>query len=554
MNATSFVCDFLPATWLIFSPNVPAFVYYSHIPVFIVAAIVAFLLLVLPAPTIRRRILFWSVLPFLAWVLLDSVFWASNRGDVIMFVWSAIILVEPMIHAGIFLLLYHFVFRKFIPATYVSILFLLFIPLFLFIATPLTLQLFDVTECLAVEGIIGLYYSYTVEVLLILATAAVGLYGTFIHTGTKRSELLLLTFGSLFFLVAFTAGNVLGSFTTNWQVGQLGLLGMPIFLGILGYMVVRFNSFQLVVLGSHGLVYVCWFLLLSALFVTEVSESRLIVGGTLALFTILGYSLIVSVKKLSEQRLKLAVLTTDLATVNDRLKELDKQKSEFVSIASHQLRSPLTAIRGYSSMLLDGSFGEVDKEMKEPLERIDSSAKNMALAVEDYLNVSRIESGNMKYDVTNFDLKEQVEKISDDVRPSALQKNLVLLFRSEIKESSIVSADSGKTTQIIHNLVNNAIKYTPKGTITVFVRDDVDRKVVCMDVIDTGVGIDPETLHTLFGKFTRAEGASKVNTAGTGLGLFVALKMAQDMGGTIIAHSEGLGKGSRFTLELPAAE
>jgi signal transduction histidine kinase len=177
----------------------------------------------------------------------------------------------------------------------------------------------------------------------------------------------------------------------------------------------------------------------------------------------------------------------------------------------------------------------------------------MALAVEDYLNVSRIESGNMKYELADFNLKDEIERICDDVRPTALKAGLVLLFRTNLQSKGIVHADVGKTVQMAHNLINNSIKYTKKGSITVFVRDDLSKKQVYVDVIDSGIGMSQDTIDILFQKFSRADGANKVNTTGTGLGLFVAHKMAEAMDGEITAHSEGEGKGSRFTLTLPLA-
>src|SRR5690606_38662749 len=107
---------------------------------------------------------------------------------------------------------------------------------------------------------------------------------------------------------------------------------------------------------------------------------------------------------------------------------LDKMKSEFVSIASHQLRSPITAIRGYVSMLVEGSYGKFPDKAREVLDRIAESSKFMAASIEDYLNVSRIEAGNMKYELSDFDLKEQTERVADEMRQVALKKGLVLIF------------------------------------------------------------------------------------------------------------------------------
>ncbi len=254
-----------------------------------------------------------------------------------------------------------------------------------------------------------------------------------------------------------------------------------------------------------------------------------------------------------QQYEQLEVLTKDLEKANARLKELDKAKSEFVSIASHQLRSPLTSIRGYASMLAEGSFGKMTQKAQEAAARIEESAKLMAMSVEDYLNVSRIESGNMKYNLSDFNLRDMTEKICEDLRPDALKHSLILLFRTDLSSRAIVNADVGKTNQIVHNLINNSIKYTPKGTIQVFMRDDLKKKRIYVDITDTGIGMSQETIGKLFNKFSRADNANSVNVSGTGLGLFVALKMAEQMGGNISAQSEGDTKGSTFTFELPLA-
>jgi signal transduction histidine kinase len=202
-------------------------------------------------------------------------------------------------------------------------------------------------------------------------------------------------------------------------------------------------------------------------------------------------------------------------------------------------------------MLIEGSYGPVPEKAKESLQRIEESAKLMAMSVEDYLNVSRIESGNMKYVYTDFNINDAVSNICDDLRPEAMKQQLILLNRSDLKSRGVVHADIGKTTQIIHNLINNSIKYTQKGSISVFVRDDLEKKRVYIDITDTGIGMNEKTLHTIFQKFERANNANSVNISGTGLGLYVALKMAEAMGGDITAHSEGDSKGSRFTIEMP---
>jgi signal transduction histidine kinase len=254
---------------------------------------------------------------------------------------------------------------------------------------------------------------------------------------------------------------------------------------------------------------------------------------------------------LEKSKTKIEDLVVVLQQANERLQFIDQQKSEFVSIASHQLRSPLTAIRGYISMVLEGSYGQIPDKSKEPLERVSESAKFMALSINDFLDVSRIESGNMKYDYGDIDVREQAEHIVDDLRADALKRGLLLMFRSNMTGAGTVHADGGKTQQILHNLINNALKYTLKGAVTVYAHDDIKSKKMYIEIIDTGLGMSQETIEKLFAKFSRAKIASSANIMGTGLGLFVAREMARAMGGDIVCSSEGEGRGSNFTITLP---
>jgi signal transduction histidine kinase len=202
-------------------------------------------------------------------------------------------------------------------------------------------------------------------------------------------------------------------------------------------------------------------------------------------------------------------------------------------------------------MLTEGSFGNIPEKMKEPLERIEQSSRFMALSVDDFLNVSRIESGSMKYDKSTFSLKEVASTLADDLRAAATKKGLVLIFRSDASTDMHVNADNGKVRQVIQNVVDNALKYTPKGTVSIIAQDDEKAKKARIIVVDTGVGMSEETAKNLFGKFVRAKNANSVNVYGTGLGLYIAKQMLEAMGGTLTATSKGEGKGSTFTIELP---
>src|SRR3989344_2033631 len=262
-------------------------------------------------------------------------------------------------------------------------------------------------------------------------------------------------------------------------------------------------------------------------------------------------ALVRSVYKEVEAREKVEQLAGALEKANVRLQELDKLKSEFVSIASHQLRSPLTSIKGYASMVLEGSYGIIPEKAKEAISRIFESSKLMAISIEDFLNVSRIEQGKMQYDMTEFDLGKLVQTVVDELGGTAKERGLGLHVTDDGKSPYMIRADLGKIKQVINNLIDNAVKYTKQGSVDVMTHKSADGKTVQVSIKDTGVGMSKETIEKLFDKFVRAKNANEVNVTCTGLGLYVAKKMVEAHQGKIWVESSGEGRGSTFFVELP---
>lgn len=548
-----FICDWQPVHYLFFSENIWGnFIYYSHFFPALAGLVIALFVFFSAKKSKPAQALLFTVVMFAIWSLLDLILWASDNSDIIVFVWSTLIYFEIFVYLGSFYFLYSYFNEKFPNLYYEACFYILFIPLFLFGHTNLNLSGFDFTNCdrEALEGPLWQSYIYFAEfsiLILIVVTIIIELF----RRRMKNSEVLIVSLGIIFFLISFSIGNILGSLETDWEIGQIGLFGMPVFVTILAYTIIKFKAFKIKVLATEVLMTGLMILIISLFFVRTIENSRIIAGITLLLFSALGFLLIKSVRKEVKQREQIEQLAVGLERANDRLQELDKQKSEFVSIASHQLRSPLTAIRGYAAMMRDGSYGQLPETAIIPLDRIHDSAKLMASSIEDFLSVSRIESGQMKYELADFNLREQAEHIVDDLRAEALKAGLVLSYKSNLTSQGFVHADIGKTQQILHNLINNSLKYTLKGTVTVFVHENLTLKKLYVEIIDTGIGMSKETIDTLFAKFTRAKNANSVNIKGTGLGLFVAREMARAMQGDITAHSTGDGQGSHFILELP---
>jgi signal transduction histidine kinase len=177
------------------------------------------------------------------------------------------------------------------------------------------------------------------------------------------------------------------------------------------------------------------------------------------------------------------------------------------------------------------------------------SCDSLTDLVEDFLNISRIEQGRMKYEMTRFDFVELVNQVVNEIKPNIDNKGLEL--KTNMESQVFIFADKLKMKQIIGNLIDNSIKYTPKGSIFVSVFKK-DNKAV-LSIKDTGVGVKKETIEHLFKKFSRAEDASKANILGTGLGLYLAKQIITAHSGRIWVESEGEGKGSEFFVELQLA-
>lgn len=556
------ICHYYePPTWLFFAPDLPQLLYYSHIPVALLALFVGFFLFANNTKAKANRLLFLISLTFAGWILINLIAWTNIQSEIILTIWPFFGIFSALISILSIYLVYVFTRKQDAPRSLKLSFLVLLLPVFLFAHTNLSVSGFNISDCDAF-GFEGFWYSvyYTSLGAIAMLWSAYFLVSQYLRSDSNfKKQIVLFGIGIEFFLLTFFSVTWFASYLANLGLVQdsdfefYGLFGMAVFMIFIGILVTRFKSFNVGVLAAQALLVALVILVGSQFTFNTNTTSVVLTTITLVLVTLSGILLNRSVKKEIRQREELEKLTTELEHANDRLKELDQLKSEFVSIASHQLRSPLTAIRGYASMLAEGSFGKLPEKAQESADRIAESARLMAMSVEDYLNVSRIESGNMKYDYSDFNLKDRLEEVTDELREVAADKNLLLLFRHDLKGRGIVHADVGKTVQICHNLINNSIKYTQKGSINVFMRDDVPMKKMYVEISDTGVGMSAKTIKMLFQKFSRAENANKVNHSGTGLGLFVANKMAEAMGGSITATSDGEGKGSRFVLELPLA-
>lgn len=243
--------------------------------------------------------------------------------------------------------------------------------------------------------------------------------------------------------------------------------------------------------------------------------------------------------------------TEKLRKANKKLRKLDKVKSEFISIASHQLRTPITIIKGYVSMLLEGDYGKINEKANNTLKQTYKSTEHMAKLVEDFLNISRIESGKIVFDFKKekFDIiiKETVESFGEIVKIKKLKINLNIQ-----NNLPAILVDKVKIKEVVSNLIDNAIKYTQQGFVSVSLKPikEENKKFLLLSVADNGIGINKEDISNIFKKFIRGKKVSLVHTEGLGLGLYFSKKVVEAHHGKIWVESKGENKGSVFYVRL----
>ena len=320
-------------------------------------------------------------------------------------------------------------------------------------------------------------------------------------------------------------------------------------LGFTAYAIIKRQFFGIRVILTEIAVGAIAILLLANIIGAKTFFEYVWRGTLFIIFLILGHLLIKSILDEIKRRKQLEDLMKQLAKANRKLKQLDRAKSEFISIASHQLRTPLGAIKGFVSLLLEGSYGEVNEKAKEALKKISTSNERLIVLVDDLLHLSRIEAGKMQYDFDCWQIEDIVQEIKDTLLLKAKEKGLYLKVNSPSPPLPKIRIDGAKIKEVISNLVENAVKYTNRGGVKVGFKQE--ENLIRIIVSDTGVGISQDEMVRLFSKFSRGKNISRLNADGAGLGLFVGRKIVEAHKGKIWAESEGKGKGSRFIVEIP---
>ena len=362
----------------------------------------------------------------------------------------------------------------------------------------------------------------------------------------KRRQIEYVFWGTL---IGFIGGSTNYFLWYDIPIPPIGNFLVILYPMALGYAVLKHRLFNLKVIATELLVFIIWMTTLIDLLMVETWQQRLIKGGLFVFVIIFGIFLIKSVLKEVFQREQLEKLTGELKFANEKLTELDKLKSGTFSFVSHQIKAPIGIIRGFSQLIIEGSYGEIPEKAKETVGTIKKAAERLMELVENFLDLRRIDEGKMDYKFEEINIINLVKEVVGELEFLARQKHLELTFSSKTDEIKI-KIDEQRMHQAIQNLIENAIKYTEKGFVKVECRtSNVNGKeFYLVSVSDSGMGIAGKDLTTVFNQFDRAQAARTIK--GTGLGLYIAKEIVKAHNGEIWAESEGEGKGSRFYVKL----
>lgn len=349
----------------------------------------------------------------------------------------------------------------------------------------------------------------------------------------KIHQINYVILGSLF---GFGGGAT--NFPLMFGVGIIPPIGQTfvvLFVVVFALATLRYHLFEIKIILTETLVFTMAFIIIFLFFLMPTIFLKALIGIIFILFCLFGYYLVRAIHQEVSQK--------------EEAERISKMKTEFISIVSHQLRTPLASIRGYASMLKNGDYGFLSESAKTPINYIYESSVGMIKLVNGLLSISRLEKGKIELKIQNVSIDSLLKSCIEDVHLSAKEKGLLLKYKILEKKIPLIKADPEKLKQSFSNIINNAILYTLKGKVEILLSKEKNNVVI--QIKDTGIGIDPEDQKKIFKSFSRGQSGTELYTQGTGLGLYVAKSFVEMHNGTVKVFSKGKDKGTTFTVKLP---
>lgn len=537
--------------YFFYVPELSGLLYYSHIPAIIIALLAGFLVLWNDRNSLLNRLLFGICISFSVWTFSTLIAWTNIHSDVLLFAWSFLGPAAGFISIFSIYFTYVFLHKKDVGLGMKAIFTALLAPLVILAPSTYTLSGFNLVNCDAFgfEGLTNTFYFPALGVLAML-----WIFGLIVHAyrlakpGFKK-QIVLMGSGIELFLFSFFTTVFLGQYLTtigilpDSQIETYGLFGMIVFVVYISILIVRFKAFHVSLIASQALVTALLLLIGSQLTFVRSTTNIVLTGITLVLTAVIGFVLIRSVKREIRQRHRIEALAGELEKSN-------QQQVILIHFITHQLKGFMAKSRNIFSMIHEGDFGALPETMKPLVEEGLRSGTKGAQTIDEILNAANIKSGKVTYAKEPVDLKALTESIVADQKGNAEDKGLVLSFTAT-DGGLTVTGDRLQLTNAFKNLIDNAVKYTQAGHVSVKLSREAE--LVRLVVEDTGVGITPEDMKLLFTEGGHGKESRKVNVESTGFGLYIVKNIIEAHAGRVWAESEGAGKGSKFTVELPVS-
>src|SRR3989344_2298222 len=487
------LCPWESAQYFFFSSNVPTLLYYSHFIAILAAVIFSLVLIPRVRESLSIKLFLITVFFFTAWTIIDVLIWASNRPDLVLFYWSLQILLEILLYTSAFYFAYAFIAQKDLKFLGKIGLGILLVPIIMILPTSYLLPGVDISSCNASENpLLNFSFTYGIEIFLSLLILFISFWGL----GTqpkRRAEISLFTTGIVVFLVAFSSGNIIGSITEDWDLAQVGLFGMPVFIAFLTYTVVKLKTFNIKLIATQALVVGIAVLIGARLFYSTTTAGTILSAVTLVGFLISGVFLVRSVKREIQQREHIEKLA-------EELQETNKRQETLMHFVGHEVKGFLTRDASVFAALSEGDFGQLPEPLKPIVSQALAQSRDGARSVTDILTASNQKKGTVSYTKEPFDLKALAEEIVEKAKPKAVDKGLTISFSSDDSGAPYTSnGDKGKIgDNVLRNVIDNSINYTSTGSIVVSLKKDPSTTLgagngkFVIAVKDTGIGITEE--------------------------------------------------------------
>lgn len=365
----------------------------------------------------------------------------------------------------------------------------------------------------------------------------------------QRTQLAYIILGTIIPANLALFGNLIlpwyGNYSLYTWFGQVCMIMIVLFSG---YAIWKHNLFDIKVVATEIFILATSATLLIRFFLVTNPADKWIGGIIFLAVALFGMLLVKSVWREVEQRERLQTLTKQLEDANVQLKALDQARADFITLISHQLRTPPATVKWYLAAVQSGDFGKLPEEAAGAITKAEIANNSLISLIDDLLNASRIERGKMEFLFEPVSLTDLVKFTVEQLQPQATMKGLSLVFEGPAAPLPDIVADKEKLRQVVNNFIDNAIKYSNTGTIRARIFEQTGSLRV--EVTDTGKGIDPAVVPLLFQKYSRGKD-SVTHATGIGIGLYVAKVVVENHRGKIGAESPGEGKGATFYFTLP---